>query len=115
MWDPKVSRKAILVDRVGVPPQETCKLSTGCSERIRFSRISPLMFSRQIESVRRGQPRKHFRQVSSNQPLLHSLGALRNHSIRQNIQDHLPQFLILRGSAQKLLAALLIQADRVKL
>ena len=49
------------------------------------------------------------------QGLLHSFGALRNHTIGQDIHDLIPHFVILSGSGQKLLAALLVQADSVKL
>src|SRR5256885_6361380 len=52
---------------------------------------------------------------SGTQSLSHPFGTPWDHTIRQDIHDLLAQFFILSGSGQKLLAALLEQADGVKL
>src|SRR5437899_1165949 len=64
MWHSKVSRQTFPVHLVGVALRESCKLFTGRSEGAGLLRKSTLIFSCQIESVRRHQVRKHFGQVS---------------------------------------------------
>src|SRR5207302_7747088 len=115
MWHSKVSRQTFPVDLVGVTLGESCKLMTGWSEGIGLLGKSSLIFSRQIESVRRHQLRKHFRQVSGTQSLFHSFGAPWDHTIRQDIHDLSTRFVTVGGSVQMVRAALLVQADRRQL
>src|SRR6266446_551561 len=100
MWHSKVSRQTFPADFIGVALVESCKLFTGWSEGIDLLRKSSLIFNREIECVRRHQLRKRFGQVSGKQSPLHSLGALRNHTIRQDIHDPISHFVILSGTSQ---------------
>src|SRR5437763_17055151 len=113
MWHSKVSRQTFPVDLLGVTLGESCKLMTGWSEGIGLFGKSSLIFSRQIESVRRHQLGKHFRQMSGTQSLFHPFGTPRDHTVRQDIHDLVAQFFILGGIGQTLLAGLLEQADCV--
>src|SRR5436190_18786960 len=114
MWHSKVSRQTFPVDLVGVTLGESRKLMTGWSEGIGLFGKSSLIFSRQIESVRRHQLLKHLLQVSGTQSLFHSFAAPWDHTIRQDTHDLITQFVILSGECQKLIAALFVQADGVK-
>src|SRR5258706_9995869 len=108
MWHSKVARQTFSVDLIGITLTESCKLITRWAEGIRLLGKSLLIFSRQVEGVRRHQLRKNFGQLPRKQSLLHFFGALRNHTIGKDIHHFIAQCFIPSGSAQKLLAALLI-------
>src|SRR6267154_1439599 len=94
---------------------ESGKFGRRGSKGIEFVGRLPLVFSREVESVRGHQLQDGLRYLTGAQNMIESLRALWDHAARENIHNSVAQFLILSGSGQKLFAGLLIQADRVKL
>src|SRR6267378_780667 len=94
---------------------ESGKFGRRGSEGIEFVGRLPLVFSREVESVRGHQLRDSFGYLTRAQNMIEAFGALWDHATREDIHNSVAQFLILSGSGQKLFAGLLIQADRVKL
>src|SRR5712671_3638550 len=94
---------------------ESGKFGRRRSKGIEFVGSLPLVFSREVESVRGHQLQDSFGYLTGAQNMIEALGALWNHATRKDIHNSVAQFLILSGSSQKLLAGLLIQADGVKL
>src|SRR5882757_784677 len=94
---------------------ESGKFGRRGSKGIEFVGRLPLVFSREVESVRGHQLRDGFGHLTCAQNMIKSLGTLWDHATREDIHNSVAQFLILGGSGQKFFAGLLIQADRVKL
>src|SRR5712675_2828843 len=94
---------------------ESGKFDRRGSKGIEFVGRLPLVFSREVESVRGHQLRDCFGHLTGAQNMIESLRALWDHATREDIHNSVAQVLILSGSGQKLFAGLLIQTDRVKL
>src|SRR5208337_4156249 len=111
----KIMRQTLPVNLFGMLPREILKFLRRGSPRTGFFRISALKLCCQIERVRGRHASEHLRYVTRPQTLLHLLGALGVHTIRQDCHYFATKFFVVRRSGNEFLPSSLMELARVKL